>query len=139
MTCVLDAFALVALALEEPAADEVETLIRRGDTAVTAINLAEALDQLVRVHQRDIESVRVHFGPLIGEVVALIDFGEPLCWSAVELRARHYDRRHSPLSLADCVALAAAAGGSLATADRPLMLAARAESVDVITLPERSR
>lgn len=140
MTCVLDAFALVGLALEEPAADEVETLIRRGDSAVTAINLAEALAQLARVHRRDLEALRGRFGPVIGEPVALIEVDESLCWRAVELRARHYHRRRSPLSLADCVTLAAVRGSdSIATADRPLIRAAQAEGLDVIALAEPRR
>jgi PIN domain nuclease of toxin-antitoxin system len=140
MTCVLDAFALVGLALEEPAADEVETLIRRGDSAVTAINLAEALDQLARVHRRDLEELRWRFGPVIGELVALIAVDESLSWRAVGLRGRHYHRRQSPVSLADCVALAAVGpDDSIATADQPLARAARSEGLDVITLAEPLR
>lgn len=45
----VDAFALIALLRDEPAAGEVEGLLRRGEAAVTAINLAEALDVLERV------------------------------------------------------------------------------------------
>jgi hypothetical protein len=44
-----DAFALLAPLGEEPAADNVEALLRRGDAAITAVNLAEALDVLQRV------------------------------------------------------------------------------------------
>ncbi len=140
MTCVLDAFALVGLALDEPSADEVEKLIRRGESAVTAVNLAEALDQLARVHRRSLEELRGSFGPVIGEPVAVIEVTESLGWRAVELRARHYHRRRSPLSLADCVALAAVgADDSIATADQPLIRAARAEGLEAIALAEPRR
>jgi len=40
VTEVLDASALVALVREEPAAAEVEEVLRRGEAAIAAINLA---------------------------------------------------------------------------------------------------
>ncbi len=57
--------------------------------------------------------------------------------SAGELHARHYDRRASPLSMADCIALATAIAlqEALATSDRPLAAAALVEGVDVLGLP----
>ena len=56
---------------------------------------------------------------------------------AGRLHARFYDRRTSPLSRADCVALATAMslGEPLATSDAPLAAAAWAVSVDVLSLP----
>ena len=58
--------------------------------------------------------------------------------SAGELHARHYDRKTSPLSMADCFGLATAAalGEPLATSDPPLAAAAHAEGVTVIGLPD---
>lgn len=60
--------------------------------------------------------------------------------AAGELHARHYDRKTSPLSMADCVALATAAalGEPLATSDKPLAAEAQAEGVAVIPLPDTS-
>lgn len=57
---------------------------------------------------------------------------------AGQLRAAHYHRTTSPLSLADCVALAVAddRGEALATADPSLAAMARAEGVEVIGLPD---
>ena len=137
----LDAFALVGMALDEPAADEVERLIRRGTAAVTALNLAEALDQLARVHGHDLEELQQRFGPVLGEPVAILDVDESLALRAAALRGRHYNRRTNPLSLADCVALAAVgAEDSLATADRGLARVAAAEGLDVVALaPSRRR
>lgn len=86
------------------------------------------------------EQLRGHFGPVVGEPVALIEVDEPLCWRAVGLRARHYHRSRSPLSLADCVALAAVGpDDAIATADQPLVRAARAEGLAVIALAEAPR
>jgi predicted nucleic acid-binding protein len=60
--------------------------------------------------------------------------------SAGELHARHYDRKTSPLSMADCVALATAVvlREPIATSDPPLAAAARLEGVTVIPLPDAS-
>ena len=57
---------------------------------------------------------------------------------AGQLHARFYDRRTSPLSMADCVALATARSLSdpLATSDPPLAKAARAEGVEIVPLPD---
>jgi PIN domain nuclease of toxin-antitoxin system len=133
---ILDAFALVALAADEPAAAEVESLLRRGDAAMTAVNLAEAVDVLGRTKGHDPETVEAVLAPLLAETVVLVDVDAAAAWRAARLRARHYDRRSSPLSLADCFALAAAAqDGSLATADPPLAAAARAEDIDLLPLP----
>jgi predicted nucleic acid-binding protein len=58
--------------------------------------------------------------------------------TAGELHARHYDRRKSPLSMADCMALATAMtlGEPLATSDPPLAAAALSEGVVIIGLPD---
>lgn len=133
---VLDAFALVALAADEPAAAEVEALLRRGDVSVTSVNLAEVIDVLGRARGHDLDRVREVFAPLAGEVLTVLDVGADAAWHTAELRGRHYDRKSSPLSLADCFALAAGIeDGALATADAPLAAAARAEGVDVVALP----
>jgi predicted nucleic acid-binding protein len=131
----LDAFALIALLADEPAADQVEALLRRGEAAITAINLAEALDVLQRVQGIAPERLRTLTVPLLQGSVELLPVDETLARGAGELRARHYHRSRSPLSLADCVLLAAAqAVGAIATADEPLIRAARAECIRVAEL-----
>jgi PIN domain nuclease of toxin-antitoxin system len=139
MATLLDAFALVALALDEPAASEVESLLRRGDARVSAINLAEAIDQLGRVHDHGSDELTAAFQPVVGEVVDVVPVDQGIAWRAAELRRLHYRRRTSELSLADCVALASVgARASLATADPPLARAARAEGIEVVALPSPS-
>jgi uncharacterized protein with PIN domain len=136
VACVLDAFALVALALEEPAAAEVEAALRRGDCVVSAVNLAEAIDQLGRVRGRSAGELRTEFSGVLGETLAVQSVGEQLAWRAADLRRRHYRRRSSELSLADCLALATAREGDrLATADPPLARATRSEGLEVLALP----
>lgn len=136
MTVLLDAFALIALLRDEPAAGDVEGLLRRGGAALTAINLAEALDVLERVDAVPRARLDELTGPLVAESVRLVEVDERLARDCASLRARHYHRTRSPLSLADCVLLAAASGASLATADPPLARAARAERIEVHPLKD---
>ena len=57
---------------------------------------------------------------------------------AGELHAHLYKRQSSPLSMADCVALAVAAALDelLMTSDPPLAVAAQSEGVPVLPLPD---
>ncbi len=131
------AFAIVALALDEPAAAETEATLRRGDCTASAVNLAEALDQLGRVHGRSAAELRATFEPVLGAALGVVAADEEVAWRAAELRRRYYRRRDSELSLADCIALATALEGDrLTTADPPLARAARAEGIDVLALPD---
>lgn len=135
----LDAYALVALVVDEPAANEVETLLREGDSVVVTANLAEAIDVAHRVHGRAIEDVRSALEPLfLANVLSALASEEPDAWFAAEIRGRHYDRRKRALSLADCFLLAhaLAAHDRIATADPPVAEVARAEGIDVVALPD---
>ena len=134
----LDAYALVALVADEPAAADVETLLRAGDSRVIATNLAEAIDVSQRVHGYPLEDVREALEPLIlaGDLEVVLS-GEEEAWLAAELRARHYDPKRRPLSLADCFLVAhGMTGEAVATPDPHLAEAARAEAVEVIGLPD---
>jgi PIN domain nuclease of toxin-antitoxin system len=138
LTVLLDAFALIALLRDEPAADEVETILRRGEAAMSAVNLAEALDVLQRVDGVDRARLDALTGPLIRESLALLAVEERTACDGADIRARRYHRTRAPLSLADCLLLAAARGAQavVATADRPLASAARAEEIEVAALPD---
>lgn len=135
MSVLLDAFALIALLADEPAADQVERLLRRGEAAITVINLAEAVDVLQRVQKIGRERLDAVLDPLLGEPLQLLGIDLLIALAAADIRARRYHRTRSPLSLADCVLLAAAApGDSVATADEALIRAARAEGIAVTRL-----
>lgn len=138
MTVLLDAFALIALLRDEPAADEVETILRRGEATMSAVNLAEALDVLQRVDGVDRTRLDALTGPLIRESLALLAVEERTARDGADIRARRYHRTRAPLSLADCLLLAAARGAQaiVATADRPLAGAARGEGIEVAALPD---
>jgi predicted nucleic acid-binding protein len=131
----LDAFGLIALLAEEPAADEVETLLRRGEAAITAVNLAEALDVLQRVQGIPRGRLEAVITPLLSDEMALVVVDERIARDAADIRARHYHRTRAPVSLADCLLIAATGDSDeLATADGPLIRVAEAEGVRVKVL-----
>lgn len=139
MPTVLDAFALVALSLGEPAADRVASAILLGDARMSTINLAESVDRLVRVGGRSMADVHRVVGDVVGDRVEAVALDVDTAWQATDLRARHYHRRTRPLSLPDCVALALTLntpGAKLATADRALLDATHAEGAEVLALPD---
>jgi PIN domain nuclease of toxin-antitoxin system len=139
VSVLLDAFALIALLIEEPAADEVEAILRRGEAAMPAINLAEALDVLQRVHGVSRERLDTITTPLLSESITLLLVDEQTARDAADIRARRYHRTHAPISLADCVLLAAAKDSDvLATADAPLIAVAGQEGVRIKELARRA-
>jgi uncharacterized protein with PIN domain len=138
----IDAYGLVALLADEPAADDVEHLLRAGGCRVVAVNLAEAVDVSRRVHGRDADDVRAALEPLtLSGTLDVAVSEEREAWLAAELRAAHYHRRQCPLSLADCFLLAHAVvdDDALASADPDLIRVARLEGATVISLPSRVR
>ena len=138
MAIVLDAYALVAFARDEPAAESVERLLRQESISVTSVNYAEALDRLVRVRGLSEHRALTALEPLIDEFVRRVDVTFELARRAAAVRSRQYHRSSSPLSLADCVCIAAAGDGdAVASADMPLLAAAEAEGIATIPLPRR--
>jgi PIN domain nuclease of toxin-antitoxin system len=135
VTTVLDAYALIALRLDEPAAEEVERILRSGDAAVTSVNYGEALDRLVRARRMPEPRVRTAFESLLDTSLRRIDVGFPLVETAVGLRAKHYHRDRSPLSLADCICVASAGpDGTVATADEAMLAMADVEGIRSVRL-----
>jgi len=130
----------VAFLLDEPAAADVDAALRdpAHEARISALNLAEVIDVMTRIYERPPADTMNAFVLLEsgGLRIALLD-GD-LGIAAGELHAHHYDRRTSPLAMADCVALATAMalGEPLATSDPPLAAAARAEGVVIIGLPD---
>jgi predicted nucleic acid-binding protein len=134
----LDAYALVAYVNGEPAAADVEPLLRRDDAGVTVINLAEAIDVSQRVLGASSTDVRKALEPLLGRVLRVLTHQVEHAWRAAELRARHYEPRVQELSMADCFLLAVAEpGDEVATADPAVAAVAGIERIGVVGLPDR--
>lgn len=135
----LDASALIAGLVGEPARDDVELLLRDRDDPprVCAANLAEVVDHLARVRTIDLADVLqttvwLRDGGL--EVIPVDAFDSA---AAGSFRALYYHRRDRAISLADCAALAACIryGERIATSDKPLAETARQFKIDVVSLP----
>jgi uncharacterized protein with PIN domain len=68
----IDAYGLVALVANEPAAAEVEQVLRADECRVVAVNLAEAVDVAARVHGYPIDAIRKALEPLtLGSALAV--------------------------------------------------------------------
>ena len=133
MGTVLDAFALIALLRDEPAADAVEALIAAGDAAMSTVNLAEVGQTVVRegaMLSADLEHI-------VGTLpLAIVPFTAAHAYRTAELRARHYGRRDSAVSLADCCLVAVATPADrVATADPVVLRMAEAEGIGTVALP----
>jgi PIN domain nuclease of toxin-antitoxin system len=134
---ILDAYAIVALLANEPAADEVTELLAVGDCGITHVNLCESVYVLDRTYGIRVEESRLVIEPLLSERMREIATRDAMVWRAAELRVRHYDRRAAPLSLADCILLAVANDDDrIATADAPVANVARSEGIPVVPLPD---
>lgn len=135
---VLDAYCLIALLRDEPAAGEVEALLHAESAAISAINLAESLDVLQRRDGIGESELHRELSLLPGDALEVRPVTTGHAWRAAELRTRYYDRRERDLSLADCILLASAGPGErIATADPAVVEVARAEGLDVLALPGR--
>jgi PIN domain nuclease of toxin-antitoxin system len=135
----LDAYALVALLADEPAAQEVDEILRGAECRVVVVNLAEAVDITTRAHGFPLEDVRAALEPLLASAVLGVAIPtEAAAWEAARVRAEYYDRKDCALSLADCFLLAQAEadGDGLVTADPPVAKVARQLGVEVIGLPD---
>lgn len=136
----LDSSAFIALLVREPAADEVESILRGGDGAIASPNLAESVDVLVRVFGNELDAVEAAIVPLLATSLPVVPIGEAEARRGAEIRISHYHRQTSPLSLADCLLLGAAAvlDAAVATTDGPVARAARSEGLDVMALRDPS-
>jgi predicted nucleic acid-binding protein len=133
----LDANALIAVIRGEPAMERVLALLRKGSTAITTANLAEVFDSVARragiSHARIADVVE----PLLEGPLRPIPVDVELARRAAEIRSAHYHRKRQPLSLADCVLLAAASNprDKIATSDRDVLTVAVELGIETIGLP----
>lgn len=136
---VLDAYPVIALISGEAVAPEVGELLRvEPEHVLTAVGLAEVLDFLVRVGEVDRNELLLDLA-----VLGLLDawpVSPQLAMVASDLRSRHYRKKTSEVSMADCIAAAVAQEleSPLATSDPALLGMCHTESIAVIPLPESS-
>jgi uncharacterized protein with PIN domain len=137
---VVDTQGIVAMLEGEPAAAEVEAILRGRDgiASISAITIAEVIDVGVRTRSQRVEVVSDQVSALIAGGLEVVPVDEEIGRLAGTLRSRHWDSKRRPVSMADCIVLATAmtVREPLATSDRPLIAAARAEGHPVVALPD---
>jgi len=136
VSVVLDAYAVVAALIDEPARRDVEPHL--ATAAICAPNIAEVLDVCARVHRNDESSVRERLDWLVAGGLEVVPVDLLLAIAAGSLRARRYRKRACEISMGDCMAaaLARARRVPLATSDPHLAGAAWAEDIEVLALPD---
>jgi len=132
---VLDACAVIALFKDEAGADQVASILVRGEAELTPIGLAEVVDQVARVYGEDPDDYASRLA-LLG-LIAPPPMTAPIALDASLLRARHYHRTRRAVSLADCVAAATAQRlqRPLATSDPALLDLCSEEGIPYLALP----
>lgn len=131
----LDAYALIGFLTGGAAVEAVTQLLRGGDAAVTTMNLAETCDVAARRHGIPVARVMEFLDPLLSGHLRVVALDLELAARAGALRARHYNRTTSPISLADAVLLASAsAGDRIATADAAVLRLASALGLEPVAL-----
>jgi predicted nucleic acid-binding protein len=137
---VLDASALIALLNGEPGASAVEAVLRDPDraSAVSAVNVAETVDVLIRIYGIAASDVAEAFDLLELGGLAVVEVSPRTAWRAGLFRAARYRRRGADVSLADGIAAVTAEGRGepLVTSDRALAVVARAAGIDVVPIPD---
>jgi predicted nucleic acid-binding protein len=136
---VLDAYALEAYLNDEVmAADIVEPLILSGQQVlITGVNLAEAMDRMIRVNGADREELE---NDLVGLGLTVSGVDAPMAFDAASLRAQHYHRARRAVSIADCCAAALALDrdAPLVTSDPALLALVHDEGGRYVALPDSS-
>lgn len=139
MSVLLDANALLAVLVAEPAMDRVLAQIRQGNAAMTGANIAEVFD--VGIRRKGLSPARMTelVEPLFEGTIACVPVDQGIARSAGLLRGDRYHRSRSRISLADAVLLAAAQpGDEIATSDSGVLAIAAELGIETIELPPSS-
>ena len=134
-----DVYAVLALLKGEAAAPEVRDLLLGDDSfQLTALGVAEVLDQLVRLCGAEEDEAVLDLAQL--GLADAIPVDASTAARAGLLRARHYRRRDRAVSLVDCVAAATAQwiDRAVVSSDPQLLDMCHDEQIDVIVLPDSS-
>jgi PIN domain nuclease of toxin-antitoxin system len=139
VSVLLDANALLAVLVAEPAMGQVLPLIRQGNTAMTGTNIAEVFD--VGIRRKGLSPVRMTelVEPLFDGPITCLPVNQGLARLAGSLRGDRYHRSKSRISLADAILLAAARpSDKVATSDSGVIAIATELGIETIELPPSS-
>lgn len=115
-------------------------ILRDKETAIPALNLAEAMDVLARRFGVPIGRSRPIVEGLTATSLEVLPLDEEVAWVAARLRSSRYHRVRWPLSMADCalLALVQLRDAVVASPDGHVVSTAREEQMQVIPLPPSS-
>jgi PIN domain nuclease of toxin-antitoxin system len=133
---VVDAGPVVSLLLGDAAAPEVAATLTGRDARISAVNVGEVMDVLMRVHRIPADDAVETIWRFLDDVAAAVPASAEHAERAGQLRARHYHRRHRDVSLADCFVVAVAGeDDEIATSDSAVAHMASVEGREVLALP----
>lgn len=135
----LDASAVVALVAGEPGAVPVRDALRRERASISTVNIAEAVDALIRSHGIPRASVEGAIDTLVAGTTDVVSVGLSHAVAAGRLRAAPYKRQSRALSVADCLLIACAPRDSrVVSSDEALLAAAESEGLSTLPIPPSS-
>jgi predicted nucleic acid-binding protein len=135
---VLDAGVVIGALRGEPAGAEIVAFFARpSPPRLSTVNLAEIIDVLTRAKGVAVDRIELGLRRLVDAGMRLEPVTPSIAHRAGALRAAHFHARTTPVSIADCIALATAIELllPLATTDRALADVARGEGVVVEAVP----
>jgi predicted nucleic acid-binding protein len=132
---VLDSYAVIAFLRDEPAAQDVASLMRSDDVSLTAVGVSEVVDHLIRLAGVDEDDAFLDLAEMGLHDAVPID--AEVGGQAGRLRARYYHRTRCAVSMADCLAAAVAHDRAvpLATSDPHLLELCHSEGIVTVVLP----
>ena len=109
-----------------------------GIASISAITIAEVIDGGVRRNGQRVDAMDDRISALLAGGLEVVLVDEDISRLAGALRARHWDAKRRPVSMADCIVLATGirVQEPIATSDGPLIAAARSEGHPVVALPD---
>lgn len=117
----------------------VRSLLREGDTAMTAPNIVEVYDIAARREGLPAGRVAEFVEPLFERTIEQLAADATVARRAAEIRTKHYHRKTRRLSLADVILLASArTGDKIATSDSDVLAVAAKLGIETIELPPSS-
>ena len=116
--------------------ERVLAILRRGSAAMATANIAEVYDKASRGAGLSHAQVADLIEPLFEGPILPVPVDVDLARRAGEIRSRHYHRKRRPISLADCVLLAAPGPtDEVATSDSDVLAVAAELGIETVELP----
>jgi uncharacterized protein with PIN domain len=139
---VFDADPLVSVLLDRPGAKKIAGVLDHDLTAcrVSAVTYSRVIERVARESSGAATDVAGVIDWWIAGGLSIDPVDAELACAAAAIRAEHYDRNETPISLVDChaMALAAAHHAELAASDAAVLRVGKALGLSVRALPDHT-